>query len=173
MEMQVTTISWDAVRVVLNGRLDMAGSAKIDVPFNVAAGANRNIIVDMSAVTFVASIGIRTLVIGAKTVQRRGGWIAPPKLVGIDIDFDVHCRVSTILAQRIGRAGRNWSCSERPRGFPRPCGMRELEPCCRRGVIGAAAVRVVMGRARPSVRVRSRDGGPRRRGRGATHNRGQ
>jgi anti-anti-sigma factor len=27
----------------------------------------------MSAVTFIASIGIRTLVIGAKTVQRRGG----------------------------------------------------------------------------------------------------
>jgi len=73
MDMQVTPISQDAIRVALNGRLDIAGSAKIDVPFNVAVGASRNIIVDMSDVTFIASIGIRTLVIGAKTVQRRGG----------------------------------------------------------------------------------------------------
>jgi anti-anti-sigma factor len=91
MEMQVTTISSDAVRVVLNGRLDMAGSAKIDVPFNVAAGASRNIIVDMSAVTFVASIGIRTLVIGAKTVQRRGG-----KLLLLSPQTDVEQVLETI-----------------------------------------------------------------------------
>jgi anti-anti-sigma factor len=73
MDMQVATIDWDSVRIILNGRLDMAGSAKIDLPFCAAAGSNRNIVVDMSAVTFIASIGIRTLVIGAKTVQRRGG----------------------------------------------------------------------------------------------------
>jgi anti-anti-sigma factor len=73
MDMQVTPISGDTVRVVLNGRLDLPGSAKIDVAFNVVVGANRNIIVDMSDVTFIASIGIRTLVIGAKTAQRRGG----------------------------------------------------------------------------------------------------
>jgi anti-anti-sigma factor len=73
MEMQVTAISAIAAKVVLTGRLDLAGSAKIDLPFNAAAGSNRNILVDMSGVTFVASIGIRTLVLGAKTVQRRGG----------------------------------------------------------------------------------------------------
>jgi anti-anti-sigma factor len=73
MEMQVTAISAISAKVVLTGRLDLAGSAKIDLPFNAAAGSNRNILVDMSGVTFVASIGIRTLVLGAKTVQRRGG----------------------------------------------------------------------------------------------------
>jgi anti-sigma B factor antagonist len=73
MDMQVTALSIDAVKVVLTGRLDLAGSAKIDLPFSATAGSNRNILVDMSAVTFVASIGIRTLVLGAKTVQRRGG----------------------------------------------------------------------------------------------------
>jgi anti-anti-sigma factor len=73
MEMQVTAISPLSARVVLTGRLDLAGSAKIDLPFNATAGSNRNILVDMSGVTFVASIGIRTLVLGAKTVQRRGG----------------------------------------------------------------------------------------------------
>jgi anti-anti-sigma factor len=73
MEMQVTAISQVSARVVLTGRLDLAGSAKIDLPFNATAGSNRNILVDMSGVTFVASIGIRTLVLGAKTLQRRGG----------------------------------------------------------------------------------------------------
>jgi anti-anti-sigma factor len=73
MEMQVTAISAVSAKVVLTGRLDLAGSAKIDLPFSAAAGSNRNVLVDMSGVTFVASIGIRTLVLGAKTVQRRGG----------------------------------------------------------------------------------------------------
>jgi anti-anti-sigma factor len=73
MDMQVTAISQVSAKIVLKGRLDLAGSGKIDLPFSAAAGSNRNILVDMSGVTFVASIGIRTLVLGAKTVQRRGG----------------------------------------------------------------------------------------------------
>jgi anti-anti-sigma factor len=73
MDMQVIAISQDAVKVVLEGRLDVEGSGKIDLPFNTVVGANRNILVDMSAVTFVASIAVRTFVLGAKTVQRRGG----------------------------------------------------------------------------------------------------
>ena len=73
MEMQVTAISQDTARVALAGRLDAAGSAKIDLPFNAVAGSSRHVLVDLSAVTFVASIGIRTLVLGAKAIQRRGG----------------------------------------------------------------------------------------------------
>ena len=73
MHMQITSISQEAAKVVLVGRLDAAGSAKIDLPFSATAGANRHVLVDMSAVTFVASIGIRMLVLSAKTVQRRGG----------------------------------------------------------------------------------------------------
>jgi anti-sigma B factor antagonist len=91
MDMQVTAISLDAVRVVLTGRLDMAGSAKIDLPFSAVAGANRYIVVDLSAVTFIASIGIRTLVIGAKTVQRRGG-----KLLLLSPQADVEQVLETI-----------------------------------------------------------------------------
>jgi anti-anti-sigma factor len=73
MDMQITSMAQDAVKVVLTGRLDSIGSAKVDLPFNAVAGANRHVLVDMSAVTFVASIGIRTLMLGAKTIQRRGG----------------------------------------------------------------------------------------------------
>ncbi len=73
MEMQVTEIAPQTIRVTLTGRLDMAGAEKIDLGFSAVAGANRRIMVDLSAVTFLASIGIRTLLVGAKTVLRRGG----------------------------------------------------------------------------------------------------
>jgi anti-anti-sigma factor len=73
MDMQISLIAQDIAKVVLAGRLDSTGSANIDLPFNAVSGANRHVLVDMSAVTFVASIGIRTLMLGAKTIQRRGG----------------------------------------------------------------------------------------------------
>jgi anti-anti-sigma factor len=72
MDMQIIAISQDTVKVALTGRLDVEGSGIIDLPFNTVVGSNRNILVDLSAVTFVASIAIRTLVLGAKTLERRG-----------------------------------------------------------------------------------------------------
>lgn len=73
MDMQVVEIAQGVVRVILKGRLDIPGAAKIEMGFNVLAGSNRGIVVDMSDVTFVASLGIRVLVLGAKALQRRGG----------------------------------------------------------------------------------------------------
>jgi anti-sigma B factor antagonist len=73
MQMNVTAMPGNAARVVLAGRLDVAGAAKIDLPLSAAAGSNRHLLVDISAVTFIASIGVRILVLGAKTIQRRGG----------------------------------------------------------------------------------------------------
>jgi anti-anti-sigma factor len=59
--------------VILEGLLDIAGSQEIDLRFSVVAGANKAIVVDLSGVSFVASIGIRTLLTGAKAVHSRGG----------------------------------------------------------------------------------------------------
>ncbi len=73
MAMIVEQLDTGIVRAVLNGRLDIAGADQIDLRFSVLAGANRAVIVDMAAVSFLASIGIRTLLIGAKAIQRRGG----------------------------------------------------------------------------------------------------
>ncbi len=67
MGMQVIAVSQVSADIVLIGRLDLTGSAKIDLPFNATAGSNRNLLMDMSGVTFVASIGIPRLVLGAKT----------------------------------------------------------------------------------------------------------
>jgi anti-anti-sigma factor len=73
MDMQVADIASGAVMVTLRGRLDITGAAKIDLPFNTVIGSTRGVVVDMSEVTFLASIGIRTLVLGAKQLRRRGG----------------------------------------------------------------------------------------------------
>lgn len=73
MDMQVVDIAQGAVRVTLKGRLDIQGAAKIDLAFNTVIGSNRGVVVEMSEVTFLASIGIRTLVLGRKQLQRRGG----------------------------------------------------------------------------------------------------
>ena len=73
MNMSVEPLAPGVAKVVLNGRLDIAGATAIDLQFNAVAGSHKAIVVDLSAVSFLASIGIRTLLLGAKTVQRRGG----------------------------------------------------------------------------------------------------
>lgn len=73
MDMAVSEIAQDVARVMLRGRLDIQGAATIDLQFSAVAGSRRGVVVDMSQVTFLASIGIRVLVLGAKALQRRGG----------------------------------------------------------------------------------------------------
>jgi anti-anti-sigma factor len=74
------------VRVVLTGRLDIVGAEVIALPLATLAGAKRNLIVDMSGVSFLASIGIRHLVSAAKAMSRRGGrlvLLSPNELVEV------------------------------------------------------------------------------------------
>jgi anti-anti-sigma factor len=60
-------------RVALTGRLDIVGAEVIALPLATLAGAKRGLIIDMSGVSFIASIGIRHLVSAAKAISRRGG----------------------------------------------------------------------------------------------------
>lgn len=65
--------SGSTATVKLIGRLDISGAATIDLPLATLAGSKNGILVDMSEVTFIASIGLRHLVSAAKAVRRRGG----------------------------------------------------------------------------------------------------
>jgi anti-anti-sigma factor len=56
--------------------MDVKGTQDIDLKFNGYAANQRSVIVDMSAVDFLASIGIRTLLLVAKAISRRGGKMA-------------------------------------------------------------------------------------------------
>jgi anti-anti-sigma factor len=62
-----------SARVVLTGRLDIAGADVIALPLATVSGAKDAVVIDMGGVTFIASIGLRHLVSAAKALARRGG----------------------------------------------------------------------------------------------------
>jgi anti-anti-sigma factor len=65
--------SQDPVTVVLTGRLDILGAETIALPLATLSGSADSIVVDLSGVSFIASIGLRHLVTTAKKLNRRGG----------------------------------------------------------------------------------------------------
>lgn len=65
------------VRINLDGRLDMQGTQAIDQRFAFATSTKAlRLVVDLSRVTFLASIGLRILVAAAKAQAARGGRMA-------------------------------------------------------------------------------------------------
>jgi len=76
MKLTVEQLDFSIVKVNLAGRLDIAGAASVDLPFSVLAGTHRRLIVDLAGVEFLAFIGVRTLVTGAKTVLLKKGRMA-------------------------------------------------------------------------------------------------
>lgn len=79
MDIVISEFADGVSKVKLTGKLDITGAEKIDLPLAVAAGKRENLIIDMSGVDFIASIGIRHLVMAAKAVARGSG-----KLVLLD-----------------------------------------------------------------------------------------
>jgi anti-anti-sigma factor len=74
--MTTENLANNVVRSILAGKLDLAGAQKIDLKFSAVAGNSKRSLVDLEQVSFLASMGIRTLVIGSKAVQSKGGKVA-------------------------------------------------------------------------------------------------
>ncbi len=73
MEIQIDATAPDLRRVRLVGRLDSAGVGQVDIKFLAAtAGSGRNAIADLTAVAFIASLGIRMLIEAARTLAAKG-----------------------------------------------------------------------------------------------------
>jgi len=61
-------------KVTITGRLDLPGTDEIATKFAaLSAASNRRVIVDLTDVSFLASIGIRAIITNAKALQQRGG----------------------------------------------------------------------------------------------------
>ncbi len=73
MHIEAENLDGGILKLNLVGRMDVQGSSEIDVKFTSYAARQRSVIVDMSAVDFLASIGIRTLLLTAKAMSQRGG----------------------------------------------------------------------------------------------------
>ncbi|MBK9927828.1 MAG: STAS domain-containing protein [Anaerolineales bacterium] len=63
--------------IKLTGKLDIIGTGAIETKFaGYSAGEHTHMLVDLSDVDFLASIGIRLLVLTAKSIASRGGKMA-------------------------------------------------------------------------------------------------
>jgi anti-anti-sigma factor len=58
-------------KVILDGRLDVEGAAAIDLDMNVIAGRKRKVLIDLQGVSFLGSMGLRSLVIPARSITVR------------------------------------------------------------------------------------------------------
>jgi anti-anti-sigma factor len=73
MQMDIVDFAPHANRVVLDGRLDAAGAGAVELRFTASiAPVDRHAVVDLGAVPFVSSLGIRMLLAVARSLQRRG-----------------------------------------------------------------------------------------------------
>jgi anti-sigma B factor antagonist len=74
MKLEFEQIGDELLRIALDGRLDIQGAQAIDMKFTALTATRKaGIIVDLSRVDFLASIGIRTLLSNAKAAANRGG----------------------------------------------------------------------------------------------------
>jgi anti-sigma B factor antagonist len=74
MDLQIQLLADGVKHLVLSGRMDLAGTQAIDHRFAAAtATTGVPVVVDLAQVSFLASIGIRTLLQNAKAVKQRGG----------------------------------------------------------------------------------------------------
>jgi len=97
-------------KIRLAGRFDIAGAERVDLKLTaMTASPRRAIVIDLSGVNFLASIGIRSLLTIAKAVQGRGGHLVlldPNPLItrvleiaGIDLLVPIVRDLPTAVAQ--------------------------------------------------------------------------
>ena len=97
MNLEIADLENGITKITLSGRLDVEGALKIDGEFNAIAERSKKVLVDLSDVTFIASLGIRTLITGAKATANNGG-----KMVLLDPQPNVEkvlrtSRVDTVI----------------------------------------------------------------------------
>ena len=100
MEMTTQELPGGVTLAALRGRLDVAGASAIELKFSATARARKALVVDLSEVGFVASMGMRLLLLAGKTMAARGGkmvLLAPPpdvaavlRTAGIDTVIPIH-----------------------------------------------------------------------------------
>jgi anti-sigma B factor antagonist len=74
MELVVNELETGILGINLSGRMDIMGTQQIDLKFTALTSTRRaHVLVDLSNVSFIASIGIRTLINNAKAQKLRGG----------------------------------------------------------------------------------------------------
>ena len=90
MELQIERLAGNITRAVPIGRWDVTGAAAIDLRLSAIAGSGRPVIMDMTQVSFLSSMGIRSIVMSAKAITLRGA-----KMVLLSPDANVEMVLTT------------------------------------------------------------------------------
>lgn len=74
MDMEITPLDGGLTRIRLQGRLDAQGADSIGLRFSAAAAtAPCRVVVDLSGVGFIASLGMRLLISSARNAKAKMG----------------------------------------------------------------------------------------------------
>ncbi|HEX7573165.1 MAG TPA: STAS domain-containing protein [Bacteroidota bacterium] len=90
MEFAVERLDNGIKRIILRGKMDIDGTNQIDLRLSAETSVERaNVVVDLSEVDFMASVGIGVLVRSYKALKLRGGkmvFLNPQKVVELVLD---------------------------------------------------------------------------------------
>jgi len=108
MAIAMEELTGGVIRVILDGRLDIEGAAALDSEMIAILGGRKTILMDLQKVSFLGSMGLRSLVGPARTIKNRGGKMVlfgPNELVekvlrvsGVDTMIPVHHELQSALA---------------------------------------------------------------------------
>ena len=73
MELRIEALADGITRAIPEGHWDVKGAAEIDLRLSAVTGSGRPIILDLAQVSYLSSMGIRSIVMGAKASRLRGG----------------------------------------------------------------------------------------------------
>lgn len=90
MEFIVERLDHDIKKISLRGKMDIDGTNEIDLAFSTQTSIEKaNVIVDLSELEFMASVGIGILLRSHKALKLRGGnmvLLNPQKIVELVLD---------------------------------------------------------------------------------------
>ena len=75
MPISIKDLEGGVTKIVISGRIDLAGAGEIDMPLSLAGGSKKAVVVDLAGVSFMASLGLRSVVLAGKAILRKGGKI--------------------------------------------------------------------------------------------------
>ncbi|GAA4348907.1 STAS domain-containing protein [Variovorax defluvii] len=117
MDLRSEQLADGVEKISLVGRMDSIGGHDINQRLSALVGSRKlRAVVDLSEVSFLASIGIRTLVVNARTQSQRGGAMALAnpqpvvaevlKMAGIDTIIPVYPDVDSAFSALTAPGGR-------------------------------------------------------------------
>ncbi len=87
MHLEIEDLPNGVTAARLNGRMDIEGAQSVDMKFSVLSGSKSKLVIDMSGVTFLASMGLRTLMTCARSMASKGAKMAiaaaPPNVMKV------------------------------------------------------------------------------------------